>query len=74
MTKNPLKYKVTKFQGDSDNNESGRSKKTRAGPACSWLKAKIVNGRILVFISSIISLNKLVKYTLQIDPENDLFR
>ena len=31
----------------------------------------IFNGRSLVFI---ITLNKLVKNTLQIDPENDLFR
>ena len=31
----------------------------------------IFNGRSLVFI---ITLNKLVKNTLQIDPENDFFR
>ena len=55
LTKNPLNYyslKVTKFHADSDKIESARTKKTigTPPPACLVLKAKIVNGRSLVFI------------------------
>ena len=48
IDKNPLNYyalKVTKFHGYSEKMRVLGQNNYRAGPACLWLKAKLVNGR-----------------------------